>query len=126
VDGVCFVLFTVAAVCILHLELLQLRKLKSPYTAEQAACALSRVAKRQIESDPSRKSRMHEYLGAEFGLQYVVPASLKGSVGWQDVWDDHVFIPTPECIQAVDKAADEAWRADKAIQDAFRDIDVDF
>jgi hypothetical protein len=105
--------------------MLQLKKLKSPYTAEQAAVALTRVAKQQIESDFSRKSRMHEYLGAEFGLKYIAPASLKGRVGWRDVWDDHVFIPTAECVLAVELAADEAWSADKAIQDAFTDIDVD-
>jgi hypothetical protein len=104
---------------------LQLKKLKSPYTAEQAAVALTRFAKETIGSNAERKKRMHEYF-ANFSLAHVVPESMRNNDGWRDEWDDHVLFVSLECVEAVEAAADTTWTAEKAIRDVQAGIDLDF
>jgi hypothetical protein len=88
---------------------LQLKNLKSPYAAEQASKTLAAQAKKQFDNRPS----MREF-AASFSLSHAVPEIFLQAIGWRDEWADHISHPTPDCVEAVNKAAIDAWTADKA------------
>jgi hypothetical protein len=67
---------------------------------------------------------MREF-AASFSLSYAVPESFQDKIGWRDVWIDHIVHATPSCIDAVNKAAIDAWAADKAKVAIVELIEVD-
>jgi hypothetical protein len=99
---------------------MQLKNLKSPYVAEQASKALFRHAKKQFEGRPS----VTDYL-TSFNLSYVVPESFQSLVGWRDEWAAHILYPTTECVDSINRAAVNAWKAETAIVDIADNIDVE-
>jgi hypothetical protein len=104
---------------------MQLKKLKSPHTAERAVSALTEFALKEIEGDAARKERLREYIPT-FNLSYVVSEKMRGTVGWRDEWDDHVVHITDTLINDIEKAAELAWQSDKAIVDVSKTVDLDF
>jgi hypothetical protein len=94
--------------------------MKSPYAAEQASKALSRHARKQFEGRPV----VSEYLGS-FNLSYVVPESFITLVGWREEWAEHILYPTTDCVDAINRAAVNAWKAESAVVDIADSIDVE-
>lgn len=104
---------------------MQLVKIGTLQSAEQALHQLSFEAQKQFKACAHRNKQLNVFLPT-FNLSFVAPAHLKSADGWHSAWNDHVVVLSENDIAAIDEAVQRSVKAEKAVAKLSQNVVLDW